>query len=122
MLEYDGISLIQPIPAYSRLFKPIPAYSSPFQPIPAYSPIPNLESKIPNLQFEMLNCAFYPPFGILSVSSLLLQKTFCNVAQYTKLYSGGETRYCGADGTGDKSQEPRLGPSWETSESSPVHK
>ena len=35
--------------------------------------MPNLQSLIPNLQFEMPKCAFYPQLGILSVSSLVSQ-------------------------------------------------
>ena len=71
MLEYNGISLIPPILVYSRLAQTIQAYSSLFQSIPAYSQIPNLQSQIANLQFEMPNCAFYPHLGILFDCSLV---------------------------------------------------
>ena len=69
-------NLFKSIPAYSgltTLFQPIPAYSILCQPIPAFSShlqIPNLQFPIPNIHFEMHNCAFYPQLAILSVSSL----------------------------------------------------
>ena len=71
---FQDSSLFQPILVYYSLFQPVPAYSSLFQPIPAYIPIPNLQSPIRNLQFDMPNFAFYPQFGILSVTSLLMNQ------------------------------------------------
>ena len=53
---------------YSRLFHPIPAYSSlssPLQSIPTNSSLlPDPQSPIPNFQFGMPNCAFYPQLDI----------------------------------------------------------
>ena len=63
-----SVCLFQLITAYSR---PIPAYSSLCQRTQGYFPIPNLQSPIPNLLFEMPHCAFYPQLGIFSVSSLI---------------------------------------------------
>ena len=72
---------IRPIPTYSSLIQYIPAYSSLFQPMPAFTPMPNL-------QFEMPNCAFYPQLGILSVSSLLslVHQVQCSVMQYVAVH------------------------------------
>ena len=68
-VEQAGTGLFPNIPAYFRLFYHIPVYSRLFQPIPAHSPIPNL-------QFGMPNCAFYPQLDMLSVivSSLLIHR------------------------------------------------
>ena len=53
-------SLIQSTPVYFSLFQSIPIYSSLIQSIKVFFQISNLQSLIPNLQFEMPNCTFIP--------------------------------------------------------------
>ena len=100
---FQSIPIFQHTLAYSSLFQPVPAYFILFQAIPSYSSLyPNPYSPIPNFQFEMSNCAFFPQLENLSVSSLLeignlhqrhgqsRNRTYCS--QSYKLQQKGQLR------------------------------
>ena len=90
MQEKARIGCIGPIPTCSHLFQSIPAYFSLFQSIPTIpfhsNLFPDPQSPIPNLKFDMPNCALYLQLGMLSVSSLL-DLEFSKIIQFSQSFS-----------------------------------